>query len=433
MHPMPLTSRPFQGATTHSGPPRASARTSSGAPRRAVGRQVLGGLLATMALAGCAGLSPGDLAGLDANQRRLLAWHSRPDPGPSARQGTLRAAADPMPLPVAAPPSPIVWQWQGRPRTLDEYLRRQPVAALLIARHGRIVHESYRFGVTPDLPFLSNSIAKSVTSLAVGYALHERRIRDLSAPASRYVPELAGTLHGDTAIRDLMRMGSGARFVETYRPGDDASRFRQGFQRVGVIAALREFGERQAAPGTRFNYAGPDVAVLSAVVRGATGESIADYLSPRLWQAMGAEAPARWDRDPTGLELTQCCLRARPRDYLRLGIVLAHDGRRPDTGALVIPPDYLLASTDVRGLEAPFRPGGTGLGIGYHNLFWILPTPSRQFALIGVHGQAIFVDPGQRLVMVHLAVNATAHASETTMAAERAALWRGVVHSAQGW
>ncbi len=88
----------------------------------------------------------------------------------------------------------------------------------------------------------------------------------------------------------------------------------------------------------------------------------------------------------------------------------------------MIPRDYLLASTDVRGLDPPFRPGGTGLGVGYHNLFWILPTPSRQFALLGVHGQAIFVDPAQRLVMVHLAVNITANASQTTMAAERAAL-----------
>ncbi len=433
MHPMSLSPRPSQGAFAHSRRMRASARTATGERMRTVVRLGLAGLVATMALAGCAGLSPGDLAGLDANQRRLLAWHSRPDSGPGARQGTLRAAADPMPLPVAAPSAPVVWQWQGRPRTLAAYLERQPVAALLIAKNGRVVHESYRFGLMPEQPFLSNSIAKSVASLAVGYALHERKIPDLGVPASRYVPELTGSLYGDTALRDLLRMGSGARFVETYQPGDDSSRFRQGFQRVGVLAALREFGERQAAPGTRFNYAGPDVAVLAAVVRGATGESIADYLSPRLWQAMGAEAPARWERDPTGLELTQCCLRARPRDYLRLGIVLAHDGRRPDTGAVVIPRDYLLASTDVRGLDPPFRPGGTGLGVGYHNLFWILPTPSRQFALLGVHGQAIFVDPAQRLVMVHLAVNTTANASQTTMAAERAALWRGVVQSAQAW
>jgi CubicO group peptidase (beta-lactamase class C family) len=47
--------------------------------------------------------------------------------------------------------------------------------------------------------------------------------------------------------------------------------------------------------------------------------------------------------------------------------------------------------------------------------------------LLGVYGQSIFVDPARKLVMVHLAANATASAGRTSMGRERNALWQGVL------
>ena len=51
------------------------------------------------------------------------------------------------------------------------------------------------------------------------------------------------------------------------------------------------------------------------------------------------------------------------------------------------------------------------------------------FVLLGIHGQAIYVDPQSRLTMVHLAVgqDAAGDASGAHLGAEREALWRGVV------
>jgi CubicO group peptidase (beta-lactamase class C family) len=57
----------------------------------------------------------------------------------------------------------------------------------------------------------------------------------------------------------------------------------------------------------------------------------------------------------------------------------------------------------------------------------------RRFALLGVYGQAIFVDPARKLVMVHLAANATASAGQTSMGRERALLWQGVVGHYGPW
>jgi CubicO group peptidase (beta-lactamase class C family) len=53
--------------------------------------------------------------------------------------------------------------------------------------------------------------------------------------------------------------------------------------------------------------------------------------------------------------------------------------------------------------------------------------------LLGVYGQAIFVDPAQKLVMVHLAANATAKAGQTSMGREMGSLWYGLVTHSGKW
>ena len=60
------------------------------------------------------------------------------------------------------------------------------------------------------------------------------------------------------------------------------------------------------------------------------GVSQSDYLTPRLWQAIGAEDRATWYADRTGLEVAFGNFNAKLRDYARLDVVLANDGMRPD-------------------------------------------------------------------------------------------------------
>ena len=70
---------------------------------------------------------------------------------------------------------------------------------------------------------------------------------------------------------------------------------------------------------------------------------------------------------------------------------------------------------------------------GYGYQVWTFPGQQRRFALLGVYGQAIFVDPAQKLVMVHLAANATAKAGQTSMGREMGSLWYGLVTHSGKW
>jgi CubicO group peptidase (beta-lactamase class C family) len=115
--------------------------------------------------------------------------------------------------------------------------------------------------------------------------------------------------------------------------------------------------------------------------------------------------------------------------------LLAYDGRRPDRADLgeIVPTAYLIEATDWKQHPPAFAPNKATPYFGYGYQTWIFPGQQRRFALLGVYGQAIFVDPARKLVMVHLAANATAATGQTTMGRERTFLWQGVVGHYGPW
>jgi CubicO group peptidase (beta-lactamase class C family) len=342
----------------------------------------------------------------------------------------LSPSNNPMPLPRAK--EEPLYRWAlgtQKDLTVDSYLSRQRIMGLLIIKDGVIQLERYQYDRKPEHRFLSNSMAKSLVSLAVGIALSEGKIKSLDDRADRYAPKLSSTLFGETTIRNLLRMASGARFTEEYDGKDDASRFTEAIRNEGIELAAKVVTERKYPQGSHFSYASAQTHVIAAVLRGATGMSISEYLTPRLWQAIGAETSALWRTDKTGLEMAGGNFNATLEDYGRLGIVLANDGVRPDDPQQkqIVPLEYLLNATDWHRVPEAFQPGKATPYYGYGYLFWLFPGDYRRFALLGIYGQMIFIDPQLKLVMVQTAVNATPKSIKTSLAREADAFWRGVV------
>lgn len=337
----------------------------------------------------------------------------------------LPASPRPMPLPRVAVEPPLRWLADdGRELRVDDYLARQRVMGLMIVKDGVVQVERYQYERGPEHRFVSHSMAKSIVSLAVGLALQEGKLRSLDDTAERYAPRLADTLYGQTTLRNLLRMASGARFEERYDGQDDLIRFGRAASREGLEAAASLINQRVAPQGTRFHYASTETVMLAAALRGATGQSLSEYLGTRLWQAMGAEQSALWRADRTGLEAAAGNFNATLRDYARLGVLLAHDGQRPDTGQQIIPARYLREATDWQQHPLAFQPGRASPYYGYGYQFWTFPGSQRRFALLGVYGQMMLVDPAQKLVMVHLAADAKPLAGSTSMAHDALALWQ---------
>lgn len=352
----------------------------------------------------------------------------------NGKANVLPASAAPLKLARSEREPSIRWEVDHATNlTVDDYLARQRIMGLMIIKDGVIQVERYQYGRTAAHRFLSNSMAKSIVSLAVGIALHEGKIASLDERADHYAPKLAGTLYGETTIRNLLRMASGVRFEERYDGKDDLERWGRAVIGGGVAEAAKLITVRDAPQGTRFSYSSAESEILAAVLRGATGMNVSDYLGPRLWQAMGAQTSALWRAEKSGLERSAGNFNATLSDYGRLAVLLANDGMRPDDHRQVIPRDYLLEATDWHRAAPAFRPGRAAPYYGYSYQFWTFPGEKRRFAMLGVYGQMIFVDPELKLVMVQTAANATAKSGATSLGPEADAFWRGVVRQYGQW
>src|ERR1700730_16489952 len=274
-------------------------------------------------------------------------------------------------------------------------------------------------------------MAKSIVSIAIGMALAEGKIASLDDAVSKYVPKLADSPYGETSIRNVLRMSSGVRFNEVYDGKDDLERFSVLRGSQGSIDALRAFDVREAEPGTRFHYASSETVILAVLLRAVTGTTLSEYLTERLWQPMGAEADATWIRSRDGTEVASGSFNATLRDYGRLGVLLANDGAVGPRQ--VVPKDYLLEATDWHRQPDAFAPGRATSYFGYGYQFWLFPGVKRRFALLGVYGQSIFVDPELKLVMVVTAAARNANTGTESFGPERDAVWRGVIRKYGSW
>ena len=336
----------------------------------------------------------------------------------------VRRAATPSRLTRASVEPPLRYRFGVKTLTLDDYLAHNPITGLLIARGDTILVERYQYARNDRHRFTSFSMAKTVTAILIGVAIAEGHIRSVDDLAATYVPGLADTEYGRTSLRDLLQMSSGVHFSENYSGRDDSARlFIETVVQdsAGGVEAVKPYNQRDWPSGTMFSYASVETQVLGLVLRGAVGRPVTDYLREKIWEPMGAEADATWLVDRSGQEVAFCCLNAVLRDYARLGLLLAHDGNW--RGRQLIPVTWVNEATRVRDDQPHLRPGTARRFLGYGYQVWILPGERRMFALLGVHGQAIFVDPASRLVMVHTAAYKQAADSN----AEAFALWRGVV------
>lgn len=373
------------------------------------------------------------------NPYRVGSWSALDQVRGVATRLVARDPAFVSPLPHAAQPPAISYRYRNTGYTLADYLERQRATGLLVLKNGEIVAEHYRYGRREDARFISFSMAKSVTSLLVGMAHARGHLASLDDPAEKYVQALAGSPYGATTVRQLLRMSSGLTFSERYDGKDDIARLSRasaGVRSAGTpTEVLRSITDRHAPAGDKFVYASAETDVLGRVLVGATGRNMAELTSEWLWKPMGAEHNAYWRVGADGQEQAYGAFNASLRDWGRLGLLLANDGKvQGASGAQqLLPLDYLLDATDPARQPAAFRPRRATPYFGYGYQFWLFPMRERSFAMQGIHGQTLFVQPASGIVLVMTSAWEQASGRQDPQPGEeRDALWRGVLRSLGG-
>jgi len=272
------------------------------------------------------------------------------------------------------------------PQDVDDWITERDVTALVVLKDGQIAYENYFKGTEPDDLRISWSVAKSYLSALVGILLEEGAIASLDDQVTQYAPALTGTAYDGATIRNVLNMASGVVFDEDYL--DKNSDINRMGRVIALGGELDEFtaslDDRFAEPGTQWQYVSIDTHVIGMVVRGATGQSVADLLSEKIIVPMGLELEPYYLTDGAGVAFVLGGLNLTTRDYARMGQMFLQDGRY--NGKQIVPADWVDASTRA---TAPTTPGA--IGYGYQ---WWIPKDAvaGEFMARGVYGQYIYVN-----------------------------------------
>lgn len=274
---------------------------------------------------------------------------------------------------------------------LDAYMASQRHAGLIIMVDGQIRTEKYALGFGPEKRWTSFSVAKSFTSTLVGAAIKDGAIRSLDDLVTDYIPELKSSGYEGVTVRQLLTMTSGVRWNEDYAdPKSDVALFnlQQPVAGEDITVSYMKNLPREAEPGTRWLYNTGETNLIGVLVSNATGKTLSEYLSEKVWKPYGMEQDAIWLLGATGHEISGCCISASLRDYTRFGQFLLGGGVAD--GVAVVPEGWVAeATTKKAGIDIE------GRGYGYQ--WWTYDDGS--YAAQGIFGQGIFIDPARKLVI----------------------------------
>jgi len=266
--------------------------------------------------------------------------------------------------------------------------------AFLVFRSDSLLFEQYREG-NEKTSSNSFSMAKSITSILVGKALEEGFIKSIDDKVGDYLEAYRNGMDTLLTIRHLLDMTSGIPFGESYSSpfGYMAKSY---YGKDLTSATLKYHVQRQ--PGTLWAYEGGNTVLLGMILTKATGMTVSDYCSTRLWSRIGSEQDAYWNLDnDNGIEKTFSGFYATARDFSRLGHLFMHDGMWK--GDTVISPDWVKESLTPHGVPDEKSEPCTWYG----RQWWLGEHAGHSFfSCRGMRGQYVVCIPDLELVVVRI-------------------------------
>lgn len=295
--------------------------------------------------------------------------------------------------------SPVPWQLSEHytntlPDTLDNYLAKLKTIGLLVIQNRKITVEKYWEGYSDSSFSGSFSVAKSITSLLIGAAIHDGKIGSVNDPVGKYLPEFASGEKAKVKIIDLLTMSSGSDWNESYaNPFSVTTRLYYGSDAYKTATSVNIV----TTPGTFHYYKSGDTQLLGLIVEKATGKSLSEYAAEKLWKQLGAGHPALWSTDKKdGDEKAYCCFNSNARDFARLGQLMLDSGKI--NGVPVIDSVYFKKS-----ISPCLIPDNTGKPCNYYGYqWWIIPDEQEIFYARGILGQYIICIPSKNMIIVRL-------------------------------
>ena len=254
--------------------------------------------------------------------------------------------------------------------------------SFMLVRHGHVVAEGWWAPYSADARHMLFSLSKSFTSTAVGLAVAEGKL-SIDDPVLKFFPDDApadppANLKA-MRISDLLRMNTGHQ-SEPPRKADEP--WVKTFLKHPV----------PFKPGTHFLYNTSATYMASAAVQKATGQTVLDYLKPRLFDPLGIENPT-WEASPQGITAGGYGLSIRTEDIAKFGQLYLQKGKW--NGKQLVPAEWVEAATCRQTSNGSSPKSDWDQGYGYQ--FW--RCRHNAYRGDGAFGQYCIVLPEQDAVI----------------------------------
>jgi len=226
--------------------------------------------------------------------------------------------------------------------------------SVMVIRHGQVIAEGWWAPYDADSNHELYSLSKSFTSTAVGMAISEGHL-SLDDEVVKFFPndapaEPSANLKA-MRVRDLLTMSTGHQDEPATSP-----------EKMSPASFLAQAVPHK--PGTHFKYNTAATFMLSAIVQKQTGQTVLDYLRPRLFEPLGISQPT-WNTNFQGVSLGGYGLRVRTEDIAAFGQLYLQRGRWH--GRQILPESWvdLATSRQVSNGSSPTSDWDQGYGFQF--------------------------------------------------------------------
>jgi len=264
--------------------------------------------------------------------------------------------------------------------SLDEQI--EGMHSVMVVRHGQVITEGWWSPYDAEHNHVLYSLSKSFTSTAVGFAVAEGRL-SIDDEVLKFfhddAPADPGSNLKQMRVRDLLTMSTGHQ--------DDPPTAPDAISAKSFLAQAVPH-----LPGTHFKYNTAATFLQSAIVQKVTGQTVLDFLRPRLFEPLGIEHPV-WDTNFQGISLGGYGLRVRTEDIAKFGQLYLQKGRW--NGKQLLPSDWVETATAKQASNGSNPKSDWNQGYGFQ--FW--RCRHNAFRGDGAFGQYCLVMPDQDAVV----------------------------------
>lgn len=259
--------------------------------------------------------------------------------------------------------------------------------SLMILRNGNVVYERWIGDNAPNKNHTMYSVSKTFTSMAVGFAVAEGKLKVTDKVISFFLDDLPANISDylkELEVRHLLTMSSGMEKEPQVKNSDNWER-----QYLATPIVYK--------PGTRFSYCSISTYMLAAIVQKVSGQMLIDYLYSRLLRPLGI-AGIEYSVSPTGVNMGGFGMSVKTEDMAKLGQFLLQKGKW--NGIQLLPSSWIEAASSVQIMQPSEGVGDRNLdweqGYGYQ--MWVCR--HNAFRADGANGQFIVVIPDKNTVVV---------------------------------